>query len=190
MTNNPSDHISDPIKQAFDEGKIIIYPTEAVMGIGCDPDNEQAVMALLALKQRSVDKGLILVGASYSQLLPYVNDKLIPEQRRPEIFSSWPGPVTWLLPKSKKTPVWVSGVHDSIATRVPSFQPLVDLCHKLGKPIVSTSANLSGEPSCISIAEAKQQFGDKAIYVEGKVQGKTSPSTIKDALTGHVIRGN
>jgi L-threonylcarbamoyladenylate synthase len=189
MTNQVDTTSEDSLKVAFDAGEVIIYPTEAVLGIGCDPDNEAAVLKLLELKQRSVDKGLILVAANYSQLLPYVDDKAIPEQNRPNIFSSWPGPVTWLLPKSKAAPSWVTGVHNSIATRVPSFAPLVELCERLGKPIVSTSANLSGEPSCITIEEAKQQFGDNVVYVDGKVQGRTSPSTIKDAMTGEVLRG-
>ncbi|NCB61944.1 MAG: L-threonylcarbamoyladenylate synthase type 1 TsaC, partial [Gammaproteobacteria bacterium] len=53
---------------------VIAYPTEAVFGVGCDPDSEAAVMRLLALKQRPVEKGLILIAASYEQLIPYIDD--------------------------------------------------------------------------------------------------------------------
>ena len=72
---------------AFESGQLMVYPTEAVMGIGCDPDNEAAVMSLLALKQRPVEKGLILLAANYSQLLPYVDDNAIPQDKRFSIFS-------------------------------------------------------------------------------------------------------
>ena len=90
----------DPMVAAFENGMLLVYPTEAVMGIGCDPDSESAVLALLEIKQRPIEKGVILVAANYSQLLPYVNDNAIRPDMRTEIFSSWPGPNTWVLPKS------------------------------------------------------------------------------------------
>ncbi|MFC3094212.1 L-threonylcarbamoyladenylate synthase type 1 TsaC [Alteromonas sediminis] len=187
MTPEPNDAV-DPVVQAFEQGELIVYATEAVMGIGCDPDNEDAVMRLLKAKQRPVDKGLILVAANYSQLLPYCDDNAIPQEKRAEIFSSWPGPHTWLMPKSSQAPAWISGQHDSIAMRVTAFEPLADLCRKIGKPIVSTSANLSGQEPARTLAEAQRQLGDGIFYVDGDVQGLSSPSTIKDALTGKVIR--
>ncbi|MBO1256812.1 Sua5/YciO/YrdC/YwlC family protein [Alteromonas sp. 5E99-2] len=187
---NQSNEIQhDTLKVAFDEGEIIVYPTEAVMGMGCDPDNELAVSKLLSLKKRNVDKGLILVAANYSQLLPYVEDSAIPPGRRPDIFSSWPGPITWLMPKASKAPKWITGQHAKIAVRVTSYPPLIALCERLGKPIVSTSANLSGEPSCISKQDVESQFGEQVVYVDGDVEGRHSPSTIKDAVSGNTVRG-
>jgi L-threonylcarbamoyladenylate synthase len=177
------------VQQAFNNGEVLVYATEAVMGLGCDPDNEAAVKKLLQLKQRSIDKGLILLAANYEQLVPYIDTTAISLDKRPEVFSCWPGPVTLLLPKSNKAPYWITGVHEKIATRVPSYAPLIELCENLGKPIVSTSANLSGEPSCKTLEEANMQFGDKVIYVDGKVEGRTSPSVIKDAVTGDILRG-
>lgn len=176
------------VRQAFNNGEVLVYATEAVMGLGCDPDNEAAVKKLLQLKQRSIDKGLILLAANYEQLVPYIETTAIPVDKRPEVFSCWPGPVTLLLPKSIKAPYWITGVHEKIATRVPSYAPLIELCERLGKPIVSTSANLSGEPSCKTLEEANMQFGDKVVYVASKVEGRTSPSMIKDAITGEILR--
>ena len=94
---------------ALNAGGVIAYPTEAVYGLGCDPDNEAAVLALLSIKQRPVEKGLILVAANYSQLLPYVDDKAIPLEKRYQIFSSWPGHVSWVLPASQTAPMWITG---------------------------------------------------------------------------------
>lgn len=179
---------SEQIKQLFDQGKLIVYATEAVMGIGCDPDNEAAVMELLRTKQRTVDKGLILVAANYEQLLPYIDDAAIPAVRRAEIDASWPGPITWLLPKSSTAPHWISGQFNSIATRISAYSSLIELCRCLGKPLVSTSANLSGQLPTRTIEEAQQQLGDDIVYIDGVVEGRQSPSVIKDAMSGQVIR--
>lgn len=173
---------------AFQNGELLVYPTEAVMGIGCDPDNQQAVLALLALKQRPVEKGLILLASNYSQLLPYVNDNAIPQDKRFSIFSCWPGPVTWLLPKSQNAPQWLTGEHDSIAVRVTAHSGARALCDKLGRPIVSTSANKTGQQPARNQDEAKQYFADSVHYVAGEVGGASQPSTIKDALSGEIIR--
>lgn len=178
----------DPIVDAFSNGELLIYPTEAVMGIGCDPDNETAVHALLKIKQRPVEKGVILIAANYSQLLPYVNDNAIRQDKRTEIFSSWPGPNTWLLPKSSTAPQWVTGKHNKIAVRVSNHPVVKALCLKLGKPLVSTSANVSGEPATRSLEEAKAVFNNTVKYVEGDVGGNKNPSVIRDGDTGEVIR--
>jgi L-threonylcarbamoyladenylate synthase len=173
---------------AFRTGQLIVYPTEAVMGLGCDPSNEEAVLTLLALKQRSVEQGLILIASNYSQLLPYINDNAVLPHRRTEIFSSWPGPNTWLLPKSAKAPDWISGDHDTIAVRVTNHPIVKSLCDKLNSPLVSTSANLHQQPPAKSVEEAKAYFADQVHYINGDLGGALSPSTIRDGNTGTVIR--
>lgn len=178
----------DPELLAFQRGELIVYPTEAVMGIGCDPDNQDAVLKLLALKQRDISKGVILIAANYSQLLPYVDDKAIRQDRRTEIFSSWPGPVTWLLPKAASTPTWLCGEHDTIAVRVTNHPVVIALCQKLNKPLVSTSANLSGQLPARDQEQARQYFADQVYYVDGAVGNNAQPSTIKHGETGQIIR--
>src|SRR6218665_315978 len=81
-------------------GGVIAYPTEAVWGLGCDPFDETAVMRLLAIKQRPVDKGLILIAADLAQLQPLLDLPAMPETRLAEVLASWPGPHTWVLPAS------------------------------------------------------------------------------------------
>ena len=65
---------SAKVVMALQDGKVIAYPTEAVFGVGCDPDNNEAIALLLQLKQREKAKGLILIAADYQQLLPYIDD--------------------------------------------------------------------------------------------------------------------
>lgn len=175
---------------ALEQGGVIIYPTEAVYGLGCDPDNQQAVEQLLAIKQRPVEKGLILIADNYGQLLKYVDDAKIPMDKRADIFSSWPGAITWVMPAAKNTPKWLTGQFDTIAVRVTNHPTVKRLCQEYGKPLVSTSANLSGQDTVTSIAMAKTEFAGKvAFYLDEPLGSNTQPSTIKDVMTGKVFRG-
>lgn len=80
------------IIDALHQQQVIAYPTEAVFGLGCDPDSEQAVNALLALKQRPWEKGLILIAADYAQLKPYIDDSALSEQQRDDVRQlAWAG---------------------------------------------------------------------------------------------------
>ncbi len=175
--------------ELLQQGEVISYPTEAVYGLGCDPDNEAAVLNLLAIKQRPVAKGLILVAATYSQLLPYVDDKAIPLEKRYQILSSWPGHISWVLPASKTAPKWVTGQFDSIAVRVSAHPVVQQLCQAYGKPLVSTSANLAGEPAITDYQQLLATIGLKvSAIVDGKLGGAAQPSQIRDAISGQLVR--
>src|SRR3546814_10500611 len=78
-------------------GGVIAYPTEAVWGLGCDPFDEAAVLRVLAIKQRPVDKGLILVAASTAQLDELADWDALPRGRRDAVLATWPGPHTWIV---------------------------------------------------------------------------------------------
>ncbi|MEK7258545.1 MAG: Sua5/YciO/YrdC/YwlC family protein, partial [Pseudomonadota bacterium] len=77
-------------------GEVLAYPTEAVWGLGCDPENEAATMRLLQIKERPVARGLILVAGSTDQIEDLL-EPLTPAQRK-QMLASWPGPNTWLIP--------------------------------------------------------------------------------------------
>ncbi|ENZ5483441.1 tRNA threonylcarbamoyladenosine biosynthesis protein RimN [Serratia marcescens BIDMC 44] len=176
------------IIDALHQQQVIAYPTEAVFGLGCDPDSEQAVNALLALKQRPWEKGLILIAADYTQLKPYIDDSALSEQQRVTMFASWPGPVTWVLPARPETPRLLTGRFSSLAVRVSDHPLVQQLCRQYGKPLVSTSANLSGQEPCRSADEVARQFGEAFPVLAGEVGGRLNPSEIRDALTGEQIR--
>ena len=175
--------------QALVDGKVIVYPTEAVWGIGCDPRDEAAVFKLLELKNRPVEKGLILIANDYGQLLPYVDDKNIPMHKRADIFSRWPGPVTWLLPAATDAPKWITGGSELIAVRVTDHPTVKRMCVEFGGAIVSTSANITGEPTPETISEIKNVFADGvAAYVDEPLGGNTQPSKIINGFTGETMR--
>lgn len=175
----------------YNEGGVIAYPTEAVFGLGCDPDNFNAVRALLNIKKRPVEKGLILLAATYEQLLPYIDDAAIPANKRLAMLSQWPNGVTQVVPKNNKTPSWLTGRFDTIAVRLTNQVDVMRLCHQTGKPVVSTSANLSGQQPAKTWQEIENN-ADLANHVNYIIKGKTlgfeQPSIIMDALTGKVFR--
>ena len=175
--------------KALEQEQVIVYPTEAVYGLGCDTDSEKAVQALLAIKQRPVKKGLILIADNYGQLLDYVDDDKIPQDKRADIFSSWPAAITWVMPAKKSTPKWLTGQFDTIAVRVTDHPVVKKLCQEFGKPLVSTSANLTGQDPVMSLEQAKATFTNQvAVYLEGDLGGNNKPSQIKDAFTGKLFR--
>lgn len=175
--------------QAYQEGGIIAYPTEAVFGLGCDPTSQAAVEKLLSIKQRPIEKGLILLAANYSQLLPFVDDSLIPQDKRFSVLSRWPDGITQVLPANADVPAFLTGKFSSIAVRVTSQPDVVALCNEVNGPIVSTSANLTGHEPARTASDVKQNLGELVDFiVEGDTLGFTQPSKIIDGLTGEVFR--
>ncbi|MBV1840334.1 L-threonylcarbamoyladenylate synthase type 1 TsaC [Photobacterium ganghwense] len=174
---------------ALRQEEVIAYPTEAVFGVGCDPDSEQAVMKLLALKQRPVEKGLILIAANYEQLAPYIDDSQLTDEEKQRIFDSWPGPVTWVMPTKPGVPRFLTGQFDTIAVRVTDHPLVQALCLAFGKPLTSTSANLTGQEPGRTVAEVELQLGDRlAAILQGDTGGRENPSEIRDARTGQIFR--
>lgn len=174
---------------AFLAGGLIAYPTEAVFGVGCDPDNNQALERLLAMKQRDPSKGLILLASSFEQLIPYIDkDRLTPDMIA-AMLGRWPNGVTQVVPKSKSLAPLLSGKFDSIAVRVTDQPDVVALCEAVGRPIVSTSANLSGlEPATTWQTLDPQLVEQLDFVVKGETLGFDKPSTIVDAISGQCYR--
>jgi len=169
-------------------GGILAYPTEAVFGLGCDPLNEQSVHRLMAIKQRSLDKGLILIGADLEQVQPYMQPMDVAVMRK--VLDSWPGASTWLLPVAKWVPGWLTGRHDSIALRLTAHPLAASLCRAFGGAIVSTSANFSKRPPSRTPLQTRIRCANQPDMILSGTTGQlNSPTPIRDALTGHSIRG-
>lgn len=168
-------------------GNIIAYPTEAIYGLGCDPKNQSALQQLLDLKSRDKDKGLILVASSWQQLEPFVNikDPAILAQAQ----SCWPGPVTWIMPASTMCSSLLTGGRKTIAVRVSAHEVIRDLCDQCGFALVSTSANISGQPPLNTPADIIHAFGTGISgVVSGELGGLENATSIFDASTGVQLR--
>jgi L-threonylcarbamoyladenylate synthase len=170
-------------------GGIIAYPTEAVFGLGCDPFNPKAVQRLLQLKNRTPDKGLILIAANWQQIESLIDLTALTTEQLTKVKTSWPGPTTWLLPATAKVPRWICGKYTSIAIRLPDHRLAHSLCDYLGGPLVSTSANTSSHSPIRDINELRRQFGKHIDYIlPGSLGQLTQPTTIIDAVTQQIIR--
>jgi len=169
-------------------GGVIAYPTEAVWGLGCDLWDQEAVERILELKQRPVEKGVILVASSVDQirfLLEPLSQALQDEAER-----YWPGPVTCLLPDvERQIPEWVRGKHTSIAVRVSEHPVVGALCNAAGMPLVSTSCNPAGRQPARHIWQVRRYFGDQLDWiVPGSLRGNRKPSRIIDIVSGQQLR--
>lgn len=174
---------------ALHAGGVIAYPTEAVWGLGCNPFDEAAVQRLLAIKQRPVDKGLILIAASVAQLDGLADWGALPHDRRDAVLATWPGPHTWIVPATPRVPRWITGAHDGVALRVSAHPVVVALCESFGGALVSTSANPAAAPP------PRTENGIHPALlaaIDGCVPGDTGdlprPTPIRDARSGAELR--
>jgi len=172
--------------QKINQGEVIAYPTEAVYGLGCNPLDEEAVLKLLALKKRSVDKGLILIASSIEQLDPYLqlSDEIVSR-----VQESWPGPVTWIIPAQPWVPQWLTGEHSSLAVRVTAHPIARSLCEEYEGPIVSTSANTSNKPAATKSWQVAKSLDCNELLIIGGEVGRLKQATpIFDALSDQKLR--
>lgn len=176
---------------ALHRGGVVAYPTEAVWGLGCDPFNEAAVARLLALKQRAVDKGLILIAGALDQFDGLLDWDALPTDRGEAVYASWPGPHTWSVPASGRVPHWITGAHDGVAVRVSAHPAVIALCAAFGGPLVSTSANPAGAapPKALSDFDPALLAQLDGI-VDGELGGLANPTEIRDARSGGVLRSS
>jgi L-threonylcarbamoyladenylate synthase len=172
---------------ALRAGGIIAYPTEAVYGLGCDPRDRDAVARLFALKQRPPGQGVLLIAADFPQVEKFIG--AVPDQAVARARATWPGPHTWVFPRSAATPDWLAGEHAGIALRVTAHPLAAALCRAFGHALVSTSANRHGAVPAHSAGEVHLAFGETLAYVlEGATGGLERPTPIRDAMSGQVFR--
>ena len=172
--------------EAVENGGVIAYPTEAVMGLGCSPWNKAAVVRILRLKRRRPGKGLIVVASSPAQLSNLVDFSKAAAQEA--LWASWPGPFTWIVPAGPAAPRWLRGRGAGLAVRVSAHPIVRQLCEAAG-PLISTSANPSGCPPARTRPQVRAYFGKRLDdYVPGPLGEETRPSQIRDALTGQTLR--
>lgn len=170
-------------------GGVLAYPTEAVFGLGCDPHDRVAFERLFALKQRPPTQGVLLIASEFAQVEPYIDLAAVPADVLAQVRASWPGPHTWIFPRSERVPDWVAGAHAGIALRVTAHEPAAALCRAFGAALVSTSANPHGEPPARSAATVETYFGAALDgLLDAPLGDQSKPTTIRDALTGAIIR--
>lgn len=174
------------IARIAQQGGIIAYPTQAMFGLGCCANDITAINKLLTIKQRSADKGLILLASSLSQLDDYILPLTKNQQQK---ISQTTRATTWLVPAKPDVSPLLMGQYPTIAIRITQHPPTKTLCQLIDHPITSTSANLSGHPPATSAQEIINIFDNKINALLNSPTGnKQRPSTIIDLLNHHIIR--
>ena len=172
---------NEDIKKACDvliKGGIILYPTDTIWGIGCDATNEDAVQRVYDLKQRSDSKAMLVLVDMPIKLETYLAE--VPEMAW-DLIELTDKPLTIIYPKGKNLAHNLLAEDGSVGIRVTNEQFSKKLCERFRKPIVSTSANISGQPSPSLFNEISEEVKSGVDYMVGyrrEEQIKCSPSGI------------
>jgi L-threonylcarbamoyladenylate synthase len=143
-------------------GKTILYPTDTVWGLGCDATNSEAVSKIFKLKKREESKSLVILVSSVEMLQKHVKE--VPKQVL-ELLKNSEKPTTIIYSNPQGLAFNTIASDSTIAIRIPKHTFCTELIKEFGKPIVSTSANVSGEPTPKSFSEITQPILDGADYV-------------------------
>jgi L-threonylcarbamoyladenylate synthase len=143
-------------------GKVILYPTDTVWGIGCDATNEDALNRLYVIKHRQINKSMLIL-LDRAEKLPLYVEKI--PLIAWDLLNITNRPTTYIYPTAKNLPSSLIHPDGSIAIRIVQDLFCKKLVQKLNKPLVSTSANLSGFQNPLSFAEIDRNILDEVDYV-------------------------
>lgn len=165
--------------EALNKGEVILYPTDTVWGLGCDATNSMAVSKLFVLKHRPDSKAMISLVNSVESLRLWV-EGVLSEKALGELMNSH-RPTTVVLPNPRGIVSALVGADGSAAFRIPKDNDFtVQLCRRFGKPLVSTSANFSGDSAPRTFSEIKEEIKRASCYIctTGRDRDPGQPSRI------------
>jgi L-threonylcarbamoyladenylate synthase len=167
------------------KGGVILYPTDTVWGLGCDARNKEAVNKLFKIKERAEYKSVVVLVSDETMINRYVKE--VPEIAW-ELMESAEEPLTIVYPDGRMLAENIIAADGSVGIRLVNDEFCKNLIHKFGKPITSTSANISGENAPSSFSDIKLDILNRVDYIVNLRQKETmnaKPSTIiKIALNG------
>jgi L-threonylcarbamoyladenylate synthase len=160
---------------AIQKGGLVVYPTDTVYGLGCNPFDEKAVNELAAVKRRNKGNFPVLVGTlGRARELGEIRGDVEALALR-----FWPGPLTIIVSSHASLPFQVTGPAKLIGLRIPARLDTLDLISKSGGSLLGTSANISGSPSLRNAEDALRVFGGKVdIVLDGGVIPTGLESTV------------
>ena len=171
--------------EALLNSQVILYPTDTVWGLGCDATNIDAVAKIFKLKNRIESKSLVVLVSSIEMLCTYVD--AVP-QKAIDIISTTKNPTTIIYNNPKGLAANAIASDNTIAIRIPTHNYCLEVINKLGKPIISTSANTSGGSTPKSFSEISLPILEGVDYVVNLEQDKiTDKSSTILKLVGNTI---
>lgn len=179
-TNVYIEHL-DVVAKEMKAGKVAIFPTETVYGIGTNAFNEKACEKIYEVKKRPKNKPLIVLISNIDMLYEIIQTTNEVENKLIERF--WPGPLTIVFEKKGNTKLSkiVTAEKNTVGVRMTDGKIAKILVEKAGVPIVAPSANLSGKPSGTKISDIIEDFSDNVDYILdcGDIQDKTTSTLVK-----------
>ncbi len=173
--------LKDEVKNALDvinQGGIILYPTDTIWGLGCDATNTEAIQKIYALKQRAQEKSMIILLDTENKLESYIRE--VPAIAY-DLIEFTENPLTLVMPGAKNISPALIAADGSVGVRVSTHPFCQQLIQRLRKPLVSTSANISGQPSPQNFSQVSDEIINGVDYVVNLDQHDLSikkPSTI------------
>lgn len=164
--------------QSIQQGGIILYPTDTIWGIGCDATNTEAIKKIYQLKQRDEAKSMLILVDTENKLESYIRD--VPAIAY-ELIEYAENPLTLVMPGAKNISPALISSDGSVGIRVSSHPFCQQLIQRLRKPLVSTSANISGQPSPQNFSQISDEIKagvDYVVNLEQDSHAVKKPSTI------------
>ena len=168
--------------QIINKGGIVIFPTDTVYGIGCDPYNQKGVLSLYKIKKREKTKPFPVIGYSKKEL-----EKIAEFDNKAEKIAEmfWPGPITLILKIKDENIKKSLGLGKKIAVRVPDNQCILSLLKEC-KLLVATSANISGNTSPVDPNDCERNLNGYDLLIDGGILSDNGESTIVEIDEGEV----
>ena len=167
------------VVEFLNDGQVIAYPTETIYGLGADVLNRKAVKKIYDLKSRDYGLPVSILIADLKMLREIVAD--VPDGALALMRKFWPGPLTILFPASDVIPKGLVTNTGKVGIRISSHPVAAAIVEGFGRPITTTSANLSGFPPSLSVKHVQKYFGDKLpCIVDGGECDPSRGSTVVD----------
>lgn len=187
----PDTVVANDVKRAVEvlkQGGVILYPTDTVWGIGCDATNSEAVKRIYTLKRRQDSKSMIVLVANEAALERIVEE--VPDVAW-ELLEASVDPLTVIYDGARNVAPELVAEDGSLGVRIPKDTFTKELCKRLGRPLVSTSANISGEKTAGCFREISEEIKKEVNYIVDYRQDDCrshKPSNIIKLSTGGVIK--
>lgn len=166
----------DKICEVINNGGIVITPTDTIYGIMGDSLNEDVIRKVFEIKKRPFNKPLLLLMDSFEMVEQYTEE--ISEKERLLMDRYWPGLVTFILKKNDKVSELITSGNDTVGIRIPNNKDLLEIIRRLNRPVISTSANITGTEVITSTQLLEKDLIDNIDYIEDGGEVESESSTI------------
>jgi L-threonylcarbamoyladenylate synthase len=176
---DPQPNLLEKAARTIREGGVVLYPSDTIYGLGCDPFQALALDRLFHIKGRPENRGVLVLIPDLGWIGQLASS--VPRAADSILDRFWPGPLTVLLKARPSLPAGLTGREGKIGVRRPALPYLEDWMRLIPGPIVSTSANRSGEPAPATLEELRRLFADRVdLFLESGEAALAAPSTVLD----------